>query len=159
MRSIGASGERSDDVGERAAHNALVWPARAIDDRDRAIGAVERRQLRHDLVERVDRKMDRQRRAGRGEGGERFALRHRRGAAAACGSARRDCATSGSVSSRCKRRCGGGESRHAGRDVKGNAELAQPPHLFAHRAPDRQIAGMQPRDVLARPRAPPQSRR
>ena len=60
------------------------------------------------------------------------------------------CATPGSVSSRAERRGGGGEGRHARRHRVGDAERVEPADLLAHRAPDRQIARMQPRDVLPR---------
>ncbi len=73
MRSIRAAATCGGDVGERAAHDALRRRARLHHDGRRAIGAVERRQLVDDRVDGVDRKMDDERRAARGEGRELFA--------------------------------------------------------------------------------------
>ena len=44
---------------------------------------------------------------------------------------------------------GGGEGRHAGRDGVGDAGLIEAAKLLAQGAPDREIAGMQPRHVVA----------
>ena len=46
-------------------------------------------------------------------------------------------------------RGGRGEGGNARGDRVGDIERVQAPQLFAERAPDRQIAGMQARDVLA----------
>ncbi len=73
------------DVAERAAQDALVGPARAHDHGDRTVGAVERRELFDDPLDRRDREMDDERRAGGREGCEPFVRRHgaRRGRACA----------------------------------------------------------------------------
>ncbi len=57
------------DGGERGADDPLIGPAGAPDHGDRAIGAVMRGQLGHDVGQRVDRQVDGERRAGGGEGG------------------------------------------------------------------------------------------
>ena len=44
---------------------------------------------------------------------------------------------------------GGGEGGHAGRDRVSHPSLAQAPQLLAHGAEDREIARMEPGDVLA----------
>ena len=44
---------------------------------------------------------------------------------------------------------GGREGRNAGRERIGDAERVEPAQLLAQGAPDREIAGMQPRHVLA----------
>ena len=100
MRSIRASANFRGDVGERAAHDALLRRTRLHHDRRRTIGAVERRELLDDGVDRMNGEMDDERRAGRGEGGELLASGMRE--------ARPDtrvsttlCATSGTVSSHC----------------------------------------------------------
>ena len=59
-----------------------------------------------------------------------------------------DCATPGSVSSRPRVGGRGGEGRHAGRQRVGDAQGIEPPQLLADRAPDREIAGLQPRHIL-----------
>ena len=46
-------------------------------------------------------------------------------------------------------RCRGGEGGNAGRDRVGDAERIEAPQLLAHSAPDREIAGMETRHVLA----------
>ena len=71
---------RAADRGERAADDPLVRPGGAVHHDGRAVGAAHRRQLAHDPREVVDREMDRERRAGRGERRQRLAGRHRRGA-------------------------------------------------------------------------------
>ena len=74
--------------------------------------------------------------------------RHRRGAA---GDARQHQALrhlrDGQLAA--ERGGGGGEGRHARRQRVGDAVLLQPADLLGDRAPHRQVAGMQPRDVLA----------
>ena len=127
----------------------LVRPARAHHHRDRA---VRRRSaaisVATHLVEHMDRQMDRQRRAGRGKG--RRAVRApaspRRGRR--CGSAPRVCATSGSVSSRPSAAAAAAKDGTPGVTRVGDAERFEPADLLAHRAPHRQIAGVQPRDVV-----------
>jgi hypothetical protein len=47
-------------------------------------------------------------------------------------------------------RGGRGIGRHAGRHVVGDAEILQPADLLGDRAVERGVAGMDPRDVLAR---------
>ena len=93
--------------------------------------------------------MDRQRRPVAAKAASCLALRHRRGAA---GHAREHDALRdlrhGQLASERRRR--GREGRHAGRDRVGNAAALEPPHLLGERAVDREIAGMQPRDVEAR---------
>jgi hypothetical protein len=42
----------------------------------------------------------------------------------------------------------GREGRHARRGAIGDGERIEPAHLFAGRAPDRKVAGMQPRHIL-----------
>ena len=92
--------------------------------------------------------MDRERRAGRGEIGERLALGHRRGAARRARQHQRLREARQSQFA-LERRGGGGESGHAGRDRVGHPCPLQAPQLLAHRAQDRKVARMKPRDVLA----------
>ena len=99
MRSIGSAAILAAIVAERAAHDSLVRPARPRHDRDRAVVAIERRELRHDLVERVDGEMDRERGAGGGERGQRLACGMRE-ARPAIRVSTTVCAISGKVSSR-----------------------------------------------------------
>ena len=64
------------------------------------------------------------------------------------------CATSGIVSSRLQGRGRGRERRHPGRQVPRDPERVEPPRLLGDGAVDREVAGLQPRDVLiARVRA------
>ena len=92
--------------------------------------------------------MDRERRAGRGECRELLRLRHARGAAGDAGQhhALRDF---GHRQLAFERRGRGGEGRHAGRQRVGNAAPLEPAQLLGERAVDREIAGMQPRHVVA----------
>ena len=149
MRSIGSLPTSAAMVPSVRADNALVWPAGAIDDRGRAVGAIERHQLGHDLVERVDRQMDGERRAGRGKGCERLLLAAspRRGPSVRVSTTDLRDLRQGQLLA--KRRRGGRERRHAGRHGVGNARRVETAKLLAHRAPDRQIARMQARHVVA----------
>ena len=86
--------------------------------------------------------------AGRGEGGERFARRHGGGAPAGARQheglrhlGQRQLAFQRS-------RCGG-EGRDARSERIGNAERIEAAQLLADRAPHREIAGMEPRNVVA----------
>ena len=92
--------------------------------------------------------MDGERRAGRGEGGERLAFRHARGAAGDAGQhhALRHF-RHGQLAA--ERGGGGGEGRHARRQRVGDAAPLEPAQLLGERAADREVAGMQPRHVLA----------
>ena len=85
--------------------------------------------------------------AGGGEGSEVFSCGHRRGAAGGAGQHHR-LRDFGQRQFFCQRGGSGSEGRNAGRNGEGNLDRGKPPQLFAERAPDRQIAGMQPRDVL-----------
>ena len=91
--------------------------------------------------------MDRERRAGRGEIGERLALGHRRGAARRARQHQRLREARQSQFAP-ERRGGGGESGHAGRDRVRHPCPLQAPQLLAHGAKDREVARMEPRHVL-----------
>ena len=90
--------------------------------------------------------MDRQGGAGRGEALEFFALGHRRGAGRG---ARQDYGLrhlrQGQLAAECGG--GGGEGRHAGGYVIGNAKCVEPAHLLGDRTVKRRVARMQPGDV------------
>ncbi len=92
--------------------------------------------------------MDRERRAGGRERGEPLRLGHGGGAAGHAGEhdALRHL---GHGQLGAERRRGGGERRHARRQRIGNAVPLEPAKLLGERAVDREVAGMQPRDVLA----------
>ncbi len=60
-----------------------------------------------------------------------------------------DCATSGNVSSLASAAAAAAKAGTPGVTVIGNIERFEPPQLFAERTPDRQVAGMQTRDILA----------
>ena len=60
-----------------------------------------------------------------------------------------DWPTSGTRQLRPSAAAAAAKAGNAGRDRVGNAERVEPPDLLAHGAPDREIAGMQTRDVLA----------
>ena len=139
------------DVAQRAAQDALIRPTRPFHHRDGTIGAVQRSQFGDDPVQRMDRQMHRQRRAGGAERGQCFAGRHRRGAAGDAGQhhALRDF-RHGQFAP--QHGGGGSEGRHAGGQRVVDAVALQPADLLGHRAVDRQIAGMQPRHVQARGR-------
>jgi hypothetical protein len=47
-----------------------------------------------------------------------------------------------------QRSCSGGKGGHARRERIGNTERIEAAELLADRAPQRQVAGMKPRDVL-----------
>ena len=162
VRSIGVLAISAAIVPSVRADDPFVGPARAIDDRDRAVRAVERHERGDDLVDGVDRQMNGKRRPGRGEGFERFARGHRRGAARGPGQHHR-LRQFGQGQFLAERGGGGGEGRHARRDGVGNAGRVEPAKLFAERTPDREIARMKPRHVLAARRSPagtrPRSRR
>ncbi len=93
--------------------------------------------------------MDRERRLCRGEGGEVLARGHGGGAAGRAGQHQglRDFGQRQLALQRRRARREGGD---AGRHVEGDAERPEPPRLLAERAPDREIAGMQPRHVEPR---------
>ncbi len=116
----------------------------AIDHGGRAVGAIVRQQRRHDLVDRVDREMNRKRGARRGEASSFSAG----GIAEARPEVRvstTDWATSGrSAPAQCRSR--GGERRHARRDGVRRCPFAQTAKLLAHGAPHREIARVQSRD-------------
>ena len=141
------------DLGARIvasvrAHDLLVGPGRAMDHDRGAVGAAHRRELAHDRGEVVDRQMDRERRPGRGEGGERLARRHRRGAHRGPGQDHR-LRDAGQRQLLAERRGGGGEGRHARGHVVVDAERAQAARLLGDRAVERGVARVHPRDVQA----------
>ena len=106
------------------------------------------RQLRDHALDGVDGEMDGERRASRGEGCERFARRHGRSAPRRSRQHQRlRDLRQGQFAA--ERGGGGGEGRDARRDRIGDAELVEAAQLLAHCAPDRQVAGVQARDVLA----------
>ena len=90
MRSIGSAATLRGDVAERAAQDALVGPARAHDHGDRAVGAVERRQLvrRSARCAWIARWMASVAPVA-AKAGKRLARRHGARRGRACGSARR----------------------------------------------------------------------
>ena len=100
------------------------------------------------LVERMNGEMNRKRRAGRGERGQAFGFGHRRGPSRGPGQHDR---LSDFGQRQFPGQCsgGGGEGRNARRNREGDIERFEPSQLFAKRAPDRQIAGMEARDILA----------
>ena len=158
MRSIGSAASLAAMIGQRAAHDR-ARPASWRRRRPRP-GSRRRRcgvSSSTTCVERVDREMDGERRAGRGEGGERLALRHARGAA---GDARQHHALRdlGHGQLAAERGGGGGEGRHARRQRIGDAAPLEPAQLLGERAADREVARMQARHVLSLPRAPPRTR-
>lgn len=92
--------------------------------------------------------MDRERRAARGEVFERLARGHR-----GC-AARGACEHDGLCDfgqSQLLFECGSGrgERGHAGRNREGNPVAAKAPELFAERAPNGEVTGVQARDVEA----------
>jgi hypothetical protein len=129
-----------------ACEDSLIGPARAMDDGGGAIGAVMGRELAHDAREIGDREMDRERGAAPCEARELLAHGHGRGADRG---AREDdrLRDAREREFRAERSGGGGESRHARRQVVGDAERVEPPHLLADRAIEREIAGMDTGDV------------
>ena len=162
MRSIGSSASAASMSPSVPRTTRSLGPGGAGDDRDRAVGAVERRQLGDDPRQRVDGEVDGERGAGGAEGRQRLARRHRRGAAGDAGEHQalrhlRD----GQLAA--ERGGGGGEGRHAGRQRVGDAAALEPADLLGDGAPDREVAGVQPRHVLAggvrRRRIRPRSRR
>src|SRR5690606_34878361 len=100
--------------GEGSAHDALVRPGSLDDDGDRAIRAVERRQVLDHFVERVDGEVDGKRRAGRAETFQRLAVRHGRGAAGNAGEHEALC-DGGDRELTAEGGGGGGEGGHARR--------------------------------------------
>ena len=79
---------------------------------------------------------------------EAFARRHRRGARRGAGQDHGlRYLRQGQLAAQSGRR--GGEGRHAGRHVVGDAERVEPPHLLGDRAVERRVAGMDARDVSA----------
>ena len=94
----------------------------------------------------MHRQVNGQRGAGRAEGGQRLAIRHGRGPAEVRVSTT-DCATPGSVSSAPARRRRRMPARPASRHGAPQRTVAA--QLFTHGRPDRQIARMQPRNVMA----------
>ena len=83
-----------------------------------------------------------------GEGGEPLRLRHGRGSAGGPGQHQR-LPDFGHGQLAFEGRCRGREGGNAGRDRVGDAERIEAPQLLAHSAPDREIAGMETRHVLA----------
>jgi hypothetical protein len=142
-----AAVHRAFQSGERGADDALIGPACAPDDRDRAILPIMRRQVRHQIPQQMDREMQRQSCPRRGKRGELLAFGHLRRAPLRPGQHQRLRYT-GQGQFGPYRGGGGGKGGHAGRHIIGNVQSAQPPHLFAHGRPDRQIARMQPRDIV-----------
>ena len=135
-------------VDERALDDFLVGPGDAVDDDDRAIGAVMRRQGALDIAEVADRQMD-------GEGGlaaaqffQFLARRHGRGLHGGAGEDH-GLGDFGQGEFGFQNGGGGGEGGHAGGDVIVNAELVEPAHLFGDGAIDRRIAGMDAGHVVA----------
>ena len=140
-------GDRGGNVGERAAQDALRGRACLDDDRRRTVVAVKRRQLVHDALNGMNRKMHDQRSAARREGRELLGFRHARGAA---WNARQHDALRNLRHGQfaLKRRCCGRESRYAGRERIGDAAAREPPKLLGERRIDGKIAGMKPGDIL-----------
>lgn len=137
------------DVVERAADDALLGPGGAVDHCHRAPGAVVGQQAGDDVFEHVDRQVQRERRAGGGEALQFLARRHRRGAS---GSPRQHqrLRDFGQGQLAFEHGGGSGKRRHARRHRVGDAEPVEFAQLLAHRAPDRQVARMQARDVEPR---------
>jgi hypothetical protein len=135
------------DRRERGALELLVGPARAPDDRHRAFRAIGRREVRDDLRQIVDREMDRERRAGCCERGQGLGGGHRAGTTGRAGQHHR-LHEFGERQFDLQRGGGGGEGGYAGGDRERDIEVAEAAQLLAHRRPDRQVAGMEPRDVL-----------
>ena len=104
---------------------------------------------RHDPVQRMNREVERERGARRGERFEGLPLRHLRSAARCAGEHQRlrDPRKSELAP---QRRGRGSEGRNARRHRVRNAEPVEPAELLAHRAPDREVARVQPGDILSR---------
>ncbi len=148
MRSIGSAASFAAISPSVPRTIRSLGAARIPHDRDRTILAVRRLELFHDITERMDRKMDRQRCARRGEGCEPLAFGHGRGAARHAGEhdALRDL---GNGQFAADRGGGGGESGNARRQRVGNAAAFQPAELLGERAENRQVARLQARHVEA----------
>ena len=152
-----SSATSARSVAERRRDDALVRPARAHHDRGRTVGAVVRRQLcDHARSAWMERCMH-ERGAGRGESrrASRAAACARRGPGAREHEGLRHLRQRQLAPERSGSR---GESRDARRQRIGNAKRIEAAKLLADRAPDREVAGMQPRHVVAGRDAPPRTR-
>ena len=107
------------------------------------------KECRHDPVQRMNREMKRERGARRRERFQGLPLRHLGSAAGRTGEHQRlRDSRKGELAP--QRRGRGGEGRNARRHGVGNAEPVEPAELFAHRAPDREVARVQPGDIHSR---------
>ncbi len=148
MRSTGSAANSAGTRRERALDDPLVRPGGPRHHRGGAVRPVMRQQRCDDAGQRVDREVDRERRARGGKGRERFPFRHRRGAARGARQNHR-LRHLRQRQLHLQGRGGGGEGRHAGGHGVRDVPDAQAAELLPHGAPHRQIARMQPGDVVA----------
>ena len=157
MRSGGSLATLGCERAEGGADDALVGPARTDDHGRGAIGAVERHELLDHARQRLDGEMQHHGRAGRGEVGKRLARRHGGGPPAGP-SQHEGLRHLGQGQLALERSCRRGEGRNAGRQGIRNVKRIEAAKLLADGAVDREIAGMEPRHVLAFGDGPPRTR-
>src|SRR5579885_3368975 len=118
------------------------------DDRRRTIFGVVRDQLGCNLLDCVNGEVNRKRRPRRSIGREGFIFRHGRGAPLrARQNERLRNLRQGELSPKCGR-CGG-KGRNAWRNRIGDGKSFEHADLLAHRAPNREIAGVEARNIIA----------
>ena len=135
------------DVGKGAADDLLVGPGGAVDHGNRAVGTVDRRQFRLDVLQVADRQVDGEGGAALRQGRQVLPLRHGRGLHRRAGEDK-GLADARQGEFALQRRRGGRVSRHAGHDLERNFSGAQTADLLGDGPIERRIAGMHPRHVL-----------